>query len=564
MANFGDYTKTVYENTTTPAINETHLNNIENKVESIDDELRRSETFKLSDYLNVMYQCNTKEIEAFQKASAWTMDVGGTISNDSTNHLIHSQSVKLLEPDDSAGYLCMWKSCNLDLSIFKNGNASSADDIILLVVYISDITALTEIYLKLGTDNTDNYYKFIAAASLVTGWNFISIAKSDFSENNPPGWDSITYLRCEWYSNANQQNEYVSFQYAQLIREDADNPGYYNPFQLYTGSAWENVFDIGTDYFYLLCYDQKYNKLGIQCLNPDGYVNMIHLPFCDRSNFIFKCKMKCTYAWESQNLTWYVDSDNYIQCSIYANDLRLYWNEAGIDDTDYNTFDDELSFDEGLILELTLEKNESSVRATATINNVSKTLEHITTITDKGCLYFGTADDESFSLIEDCILSHNQGFIFQDEKIKIIKKITPETVNDLDAIQNDNDFVVQLDENGLYEVEIKLAISGAANADFKCAWAVTGGVEQLTSRACLGPDSSTTTTANTNVRCANYDLDTEVTYGTDGSTYSYVLEKFLVKSLATGTLQFQWAQNTAQVSNTIVSANSYLIVRKLT
>jgi hypothetical protein len=560
MANFGDYTETTYVNTTIPAINQTNLNNIENKMALVDEELRRSQSFRLSDYLNTMYQCNTKEIEAFDDSTDWTMAVGGTISNDTTNYLMHKQSVKLLEPDNTAGYLCMFKACTLDLTVFPNGDASSTDDLILLVVYISDVAALTNLYFKLGTDNVDNYYKITAAASLSTGWNYITIAKSAFSENNPLGWDNITYIRCEWYSNANQQNEYVSFQYAQLIREDADNPGYYNPFQLYSGTAWENLFDIEYDY-YCLYYDRKYNKLCIQNINPAGYSAMLHLSYCDRSNFIFKCKMICNYTSESQNLVWYVDEDNIIQVGMYSNTLRMYWAEAGVDSSDSVTFSE--TFALGDELELTFEKNGTTVRAIAKLHGITKTLEHTTTITDDGCLYLGSMDDESYSLITDFVLTHSQGFHFQEEKVRYIIKSAIETVNNSSVIQNDDDFLVQLDENGIYEIETKIACSGAANADFKTAWAVTGGVEQLTTRACLGPSTSTAGNADTNMRASQHNLVTEVSYGTDGSTASYITEKFLVKTTAVGTLQFQWAQNTAQSSDTVVSANSYMKITKL-
>ncbi|MDD5589433.1 MAG: hypothetical protein PHP92_05235 [Candidatus Nanoarchaeia archaeon] len=561
MANFGDYTKTVYANTIAPAINQTNLNNNENKLALIDEELRRSQTFRLSDYLNVMYQCNTKEIEAFQDSTDWTMDTGGTISNDTTNYLMHNQSVKLLEPDNTAGYLCMYKACSLDLTVFPNENVSSADDHVLLIVYIDDVAALTNLYFKLGSDNTNCYYKITAAASLVTGWNFISIAKSAFtSGGTPPGWDNITYIRCEWYSNASKQNKYVSFQYAQLIREDSVYAGYYNPFQLYNGTTWENLFSIIYDY-YCLYYDQKYNKLCIQALNPVGYANMLHIPFCDRANFIFKCKMICNYIGESQNLVWYVDSDNYIQIGLYGNDLSMYYNEAGVGSSSFVNLDS--NFRLGEELELTFEKNGTTVRAIAKLHGLTKTIEYTTSITDEGCLYFGSMDDESYSLVEDFVLTHTQGFKFQENKIKIIRKTGSETVNNSSVLQNDDHLIAYLEENGLYEIELKLAVNGANNADFKAAWAITGGITQVTTRACFGAATSSTDNTDTNMRATGHNLTTSVAYGTDVTTANAILEKFLVSTSSSGTITFQWAQNTAQASNTIVSENSYMKITKI-
>jgi hypothetical protein len=563
MANFGDYTKTEYVNTTAPALNQTNLNNNENKLDLVDEELRRSQTFNLSQYLNIMYQCNTKEIASFQDSTDWTMAVGGTISNDTTNYKLHNQSVKLLEPDNVLGYLCMHRACDLDLEIFPSESASTSADLILLVVYISDVNALTSLYLKLGTDNTDNYYINVAAASLTTGWNYIVTAKSAFtSGGTPPGWDSITYIRCEWLSKANQINKYVSFQYIQMIREDADNAGYYNPFQLHDGSAWENLIDVGTSYRYVLCYDRKYNKLGIQILNPSGDVNMLHLPYHDVSSFIYKCKMICTHAEESQNLVWYVDADNYIQCAMYGDFLLLLWNEAGVDDAYYEVFNEVFSDKDKF--ELTFEKDGSLVRVIAKLNGITRVLEHITTITDYGCLYLGSMDIDSESLVTDMILSHSQGHdLIEDNKIKVIVKSVTETVNNSDVLQNDNDFTTQLDENSVYEIEVKLAVSGAANADFKSDWVVGGGVEQLTTKACLGPSTATTGNTSTVVRCSNHNLDTAVSYGCDGSTAAYISEKFLVKSIEAGTLTFRWAQNTAQLSDTTISNNSYMKITKV-
>lgn len=563
MANFGDYTKTEYVNTTAPALNQTNLNNNEDKLDLVDEELRRSQTFNLSQYLNIMYQCNTKEIANFQDYTDWTMAVGGTLSDDTTNYKLHNQSVKILEPDNAVGYLCMHRACDLDLEIFPSESASTTDDLILLVVYISDVAALTSLYFKLGTDNTDNYYLNIAAASLTTGWNYIVTAKKNFtSGGTPPGWDSITYIRCEWLSKANQLNEYVSFNYVQMIREDADNAGYYNPFQIYNGSSWENLIDVGTSYRYVLCYDRKYNILGIQCLNPSGYVNMLHLPYHDVSSFIYKCKMICTHAGESQNLVWYVDADNYIQCSMCGDFLLLLWNEAGVDDAYYEVFNE--VFSDRDEIEFTFEKNDSLVRVIARLNGITRVLEHVTAIADEGCLYLGSMDQDSESLVIDMVLSNSQGNnLIEKNKIKVILKSETETVNNSTVLQSDNEFTTQLDENSIYEIEVKLAVSGAANADFKTDWVVTGGVEQLTTRTCLGPATTSTSNADCNMRATNYSLTASVSYGCDGSTAAYISEIFLVKVLATGTLTMRWAQNTAQASDTSVSDNSYMKITKV-
>jgi hypothetical protein len=147
---------------------------------------------------------------------------------------------------------------------------------------------------------------------------------------------------------------------------------------------------------------------------------------------------------------------------------------------------------------------------------------------------------------------------------KYIKKAANETVNNSSTLQNDNDFNVDLDANSIYEVVLNLAVTGNTGADFKCDWDVGGGASQLTTRCCLGPSINVVAVNDSgNVRESRHDLTTDVTYGTNVSTACHIQERFLVQTTTSGTLQFRWAQNSADASDTICSSNSYMTLEKV-
>ena len=147
---------------------------------------------------------------------------------------------------------------------------------------------------------------------------------------------------------------------------------------------------------------------------------------------------------------------------------------------------------------------------------------------------------------------------------KIVKKASSEVVNNSTTMQNDDDLVYTLPANGTFEIETKLVVSGAANADVKIDWSVTGDVSQVTTRACLGPAISSADNTDTNVRSTNHNLTTDVNYGCDGSTGGYITEKFIVETSSSGgNIQMRWAQRVAQASDTTMSSNSYMKITML-
>lgn len=567
MAGFGNFTNLTWSNNNPPAINEVNLQAAWDIIKEVDTELQRSQTINSKDLLNYFFNSNCKEVDNFTDSSEYTPWASTTLSNDTTNTCMGRNAVKTLESDNVASYVGMYKTIpSINLTLFNSGATSSTDDIILCVFYISDVTKVNTVSFKLGDDNANNYNITYAAASCSTGWNVKRPHKSDFSTDGAPaGWNNITWVCFQWYSTVTAQNSYITFQYCGLCREDVDYPNYYNPFQKYYGTVtgWENIFPIGLDYF-VLYHDESINKLGFLKVNPSSSFDDLYVNSLGYTNFISKWELYSKKAGYTNSILWLVDDDNYAEVYINNNILYLDVNEAGVLASQNAGLTVNLLKDERI--EIYFEKHNDSIKVILKRNTeYLKVLSYETTIaeTDIGFIHIGAQDSSSYGFITNFIISHTAGHNLLDNRFIFIKKQVTETVNNSAAIQNDDEFKLYLDDNSIYEIEIKLAVSGAANADFKCDWEVGGGCSQLTTRGCIGPSTATADNTSTVMRSSGHNLTTDVTYGTDGSTASYISEKFLVQTIEAGTLQFRWAQNTAQASDTSVSNSSYLKATKL-
>lgn len=152
-------------------------------------------------------------------------------------------------------------------------------------------------------------------------------------------------------------------------------------------------------------------------------------------------------------------------------------------------------------------------------------------------------------------------------KVRVIKKAASETVTNSTTFQDDDDFSVTLDAGKTYRIELCAVVTGPAAADVKFQWTVTGGVLALTNRHCIGPATGVTDALSTSMRANGAPgLLTGVSYGTDGTNGSRIVETFLVETTTnntSGTLTLQWAQNTANVTGTAMNVNSYLVVTEV-
>jgi len=138
----------------------------------------------------------------------------------------------------------------------------------------------------------------------------------------------------------------------------------------------------------------------------------------------------------------------------------------------------------------------------------------------------------------------------------VVTKTADETVNNSSVLQNDNHLLFPIAANEVDEFRIVLYITrGNPISDFKFALTIPSGV--ITYRY-----------MGTTAAAAIAEQMTETSGGAltgeqAGVRPILVIEALAMNGAGAGNVQFQWAQNTANVSDTIVKAGSCLIAHKV-
>lgn len=116
--------------------------------------------------------------------------------------------------------------------------------------------------------------------------------------------------------------------------------------------------------------------------------------------------------------------------------------------------------------------------------------------------------------------------------------------------------------NTKYRVELFAIVSGT-NGNIKLAWSVPSGATGL--RSVLGPAANSVSRDDTNMRTGAHQFSTEITYGLNSdSLYTAVREHFVIAIGATGgDVVLQHAQNVSNAGQTIMRAESYMVITKL-
>ena len=568
MAAFGDFTPVTFVNSSAPAINDVNLNAIEDLLALTDEELRIRQAVRLSEYIDYFRSRNTKVIDYFNDSSSWTAYVSTTLSDDTTNTCMNNGSVQILEPNNTASWIGMYKDIsNLDLTYFENGeDSSSSSDLIMILFYVSDSTKFTHVSLDLGSDQTNNYS--ITYTSFHTGWNAIYPAKSDFTSNGtPPAWSAITHIRAFAYTAANAQNEFVSFQLVYMYRQDPIYSGYFNPFQLYNGAVtgWEDMFLITLDSFGLY-KDTAINRTGIMKLDQISFTGSEKslLIYADVLSFVAKFEIYCKKDGEGPSITWWVDANNYLETYVSSNTLYLYYYEAGVGGSVSKAFDNNIEKDERYIVYI--EKNQNFMRVILLKEGESPNIvEKETTISASttGYVYIGYNGTTGFGFITDFVITRTQGdMLLKDETTPLfIWKKEDQTVNNSIALVNDTNLWAYLRGNRSYHIEVYLSVLNASSStpDVKISWVLTNCNYEF-SRNHIGPPSNVTSVSDTKVNMSNSNITTAVPYGVvGGANETFIIETFRVDVLeGGGKVQLQWAQNTANASDTQILARSYM------
>lgn len=132
------------------------------------------------------------------------------------------------------------------------------------------------------------------------------------------------------------------------------------------------------------------------------------------------------------------------------------------------------------------------------------------------------------------------------------RKEATETVNNSATLQNDDDLFVAVTASAVYNLDGRLLYNGNSTADFKIGWTFPTGLTM--SYTILGVYVATPTVFSTSdfIQTSNPALE-----GAGADRTAIMWGRVIVSSTA-GTLQLQWAQNTANASNTTLLAGSYI------
>jgi hypothetical protein len=577
MSSFGDFTKLTYVNdSATPAINAANLNAMQDKINTLDDDsaysLSKSKRYMIDYWMNRSY----KAISLCDDVSNWTAgNASTTISQDTTNSRVGYGGIKVLENDSSAGYVYAHKTVTaLNLTTFQNGvDAASTSDGILWVVYVSDKTKIdTALTLKLGTDNSNNYYYTFTPVSIVDGWNAWFTLKSNFSTAGSVNWNNITYLHMEWYSYASATNAYVTLDFLGMYRANGGVPGVT---MVENAGSWATETNFWTNYLPILYYDHAVGKSGFALAAANA-----ESPFKVQANILnFACQTEwyVTQSGELPLSKWYYDSDNYIDVYVTSGTAYLYLYQAGSATTVSQALPTTLSKRTRVIVRF--EKNGTQVRAIFSFSNQSTiALESVTTLTNPGSIYLvGAKNTSNAGLLTDFIISGNPNIpMVSDGQSTVIVKQVTETVTSSTSLQDDDEFNFSLPANGLYEIEAVLYVAvGSTTSDVKTLWVLGGGSSWKIGNASsiragigMGTDATSSTNAET-VHTAALGMGsyptTAFAYGTHTSTWSTcIIEKHIVNVTGSaGTCKLQWAQNTSNANGTSLNAGSYVKITKL-
>lgn len=133
----------------------------------------------------------------------------------------------------------------------------------------------------------------------------------------------------------------------------------------------------------------------------------------------------------------------------------------------------------------------------------------------------------------------------------VARKTADETVNNSAVLQNDNELVLAVEANTSYIVWCHLVQQSGTTPDFKFEFTFPTGATRAGWNAFGG------NTANWQATLANANGGSSGINGT-GANSSVDVYGLLVVGSTAGNLQLVWAQNTANASDTIVRAGSFL------
>lgn len=137
--------------------------------------------------------------------------------------------------------------------------------------------------------------------------------------------------------------------------------------------------------------------------------------------------------------------------------------------------------------------------------------------------------------------------------IEIITKASDETVNNSSTLQDDDDFAFSLAASEVVHILAFLNLDTAATPDWKCNWSLPAS-GTLTYHSLGGKNS-----IDYNVAAGDLTANGQGAGTKDNVIYSAMI----TNSTTAGTATFQWAQNTANASDTKITARSFMVIYRV-
>jgi len=148
---------------------------------------------------------------------------------------------------------------------------------------------------------------------------------------------------------------------------------------------------------------------------------------------------------------------------------------------------------------------------------------------------------------------------------KIVRKTANQTVNNSAVLQNDNHLLFAIAANEVWLVDVYLLITSVSqDSDFKAGWSYPVGCTIKWGSEMNGTANYWTPVGTAAIPNAIRTEALTFTGGSGASTYASHYIAIVINGANAGNINFQWAQNTATVEDTIVLLNSCLIANKLT
>jgi hypothetical protein len=140
----------------------------------------------------------------------------------------------------------------------------------------------------------------------------------------------------------------------------------------------------------------------------------------------------------------------------------------------------------------------------------------------------------------------------------IVRKTADETVNNSAVLQNDDDLLLPIGANEIWRFEFVIYGISNATADFK--YSLVGPAASNVRWEFTGENESATV-VSWNFLAGG--VAVAARGFADGSHTLNILRGVIINGANAGNLQLQWAQNTADASDTKVFANSCLLATRL-